>query len=238
MEIDERTKELAKKYNKLALLLPTYKILNTKSYQCMIVLLTRLFKVGFDVSVLLLDQTNVVIARNHLAKHFMEADEMVGGYDIAMWIDSDQTFEFSDFMNLLYHYDECHDKDGVRVLSGRYISRDLSTPKVCAFIREEDGKYKAIQPESRGIVEVDGFGFGFVLMEPEVIKEMYEEYGIMQFGYKFVGDKDTGGMIGEDLDWCEKAQKIGIKLFFDNEVSIGHFGGIIDDRHVGVTIRK
>jgi len=205
----------------------------------MIVFLSRLNKLGFDPSIFLLDQTNVSTARNFLAKNFIEAHQKEHGpYSAVLWIDSDQTFEFMDFLNLLNRFDETNKSDGVEILSARYITRDLEEPKVCAFMKAPIDKvkfgYKAILPSSQGISEVDGFGFGFVMMTPKVLVDMYEHYGQHMFAFRCVGDKDVGGIIGEDLDWCDKAQAIGYKLFFDNDVSIGHYGGVIDDKVFGV----
>ncbi len=197
------------------------------------VFMARLYGDGFKPAVIMLDQTNVAIARNQLSHHFLEAHKMegVGPFEVAMWIDSDQTFTYQNFLNLLDHYDQLKNSETkVEILSGRYITRDLISPKVCAFNRYEENKHKAILPESQGIVEVDGFGFGFVLMSPNIMQKMYDEYGLHQFCFQETGRKEEGGIIGEDLDWCIKAQKIGIKLYFDNDVSIGHYGGVIDDK--------
>jgi len=202
----------------------------------MIVFIARLYKVGFNPTFFLLDQTNVSISRNQLAGYFLEAhlDKGSDPYNIALWIDSDQSFDFNQFMKLLHHYDE---EEEVDILSARYITRDLTNPRVCAFnsVEDEEGiKFSAITPDNIGIVEVDSFGFGYVMMNPDVLEEMYSEYGLHQFCFRAEGNPLTGDILGEDMDWCIKAKKIGYKLYVDNDVSIGHVGGMIDDRILGI----
>lgn len=232
---------MAKKYKKLAILVPTYKTVSANTFHCYSVLIARLYKVGFDPSFFFIDQTNVAISRNKLAKFFVESHRSEHGpFSVAFCLDSDHTFLFDDFMNLLFHYDSVNKSDGVKILSARYITRDVNNPKVCAFMKHEfkpenpEHKpyfaYKAVMPDTKGIVEVDGVGFGFIMVAPEVFEKMYEVYGEHQFLFRAVGPKEGGGIIGEDLDWCDKAQEQGYKIYLDNDVSIGHYGGIIDDK--------
>jgi len=212
-------KALVKKYKKLCLLLPTYKIIPTNTYHCMMVFLSQLYRLGFNVSVLMLDQTNVVLARNNLCKHFIETHEK-NKFDLTLWMDSDHDFKTSDFMTMLYHYDKCNTVD---ILSARYVTRDNIAPRVCAYNKKNDG-YMAIHPDNTGISEVDGVGFGFIMMSPKVMVDMHNEYGLRQFEFVHITEKGPE-IISEDLTWCDRAKKIGYKVFVDNEINVGHYGG-------------
>jgi hypothetical protein len=127
----------------------------------------------------------------------------------------------------------CHTQENVHCLSARYVTRDWNTPKVCAFINTKtlpDRCYLPVKPEMTGLNEVDAFGFGFVLMSPDLLERMHDEYGMHQFMFMPYGDPKDGKTISEDLDWCEKAKKLGFKLALDNDVEIGHLGGRIDSK--------
>jgi len=218
--------ELVKKYPRVALLVPTYKSVMSVFFQHFYTFVNHLSKCGFEHNLFFVDNTAVAKARNELVKHFLPANEMKE-YDIVLWIDSDHTFGIGDFMRLLQDFDT-HDE--IEILSGRYITRDNNAPRVCGFNYHTDKeKFEALAPNDYGVVECDGFGFGFCIMKPSVLQNMWNEYGGHQFAFSCVGPKEEGDQIGEDLTWCQNAQKLGYKLYFDHDVKIGHYGGIIDD---------
>ncbi|GAG89912.1 unnamed protein product, partial [marine sediment metagenome] len=161
---NNEVQDLITKYNRLCLILPTYKTIPTFSYLRMITFLTQLFRLKFEVSVLLLDQTNVCVARNKLAGYANDIAESED-IDLFLWIDSDHDFNLKNFMQMLFNYDK---NDIVEILSARYITRDNESPRICAYIKKEDNKYTSIHPNSNSINEVDGIGFGFVMMSPKV----------------------------------------------------------------------
>jgi len=221
--------EVLEKYKKICILMPTYKNIPSVCAHDFFVLTSLLYQFGFEPQFRFIDQTNVVVARNFLQKQVVkELAEDPDKFDIVLWLDSDQRFTFKDVLELISHY---HLYDEIDILSGRYITRDLECPRVCAFMVNED-KYVAVGPDTKGIKEVDGVGFGFVLMTPKVMQDMQEEYGNFSFEFRSVGDKETGGCIGEDLDWCDKAKKIGYKIYLDSNVEIGHYGGLITEKMI------
>jgi hypothetical protein len=191
-------------------------------------------KAGFDVSIIVLDQTNVVIARNTLAKMAVDViKDKEKDIKLVWWLDSDHWVSYQDFLNLLYHYDLYKESDGLDCLSARYITRDWNTPKVCAFINTAQlpkRSYVPVRNDQKGVVEVDSFGFGWVFMSPDVILKMYDKYGQHQFMFMPYGEPEDGKTISEDIDWCEKAKALGFRLAVDNDVEIGHLGGKIDSK--------
>ena len=232
-KLNDYTKDIVKKYRRIAVLMPFYKTMATKCVADFTVFVSRLYQFGFNPSFFFLDQTNVVMARNELAGYCYENHKgEVGPFDIVLWLDSDQTWGFNDFLNLLHRYDNNQE---IKILSGRYITRDIHKPKVCAFNNRHAGDlseepiYKNISPDSAGLQEVDGVGFGFVMMSPQVIVDMYDTHAKHQFAFRQVGPKELGGNMGEDLDWCNKAQKLGYKIYLDNDVMIGHHGLIAEN---------
>lgn len=230
---DEKLKELCEKYRNIAIFVPTYKLCPAIFVQDFFVFVTRLFQVGFNPHFFFIDQTSVAIARNMLVKNFVPEMSKLD-YKAVLWIDSDQVFMFGDFVKLLEDFDD--NQPDVDVMSARYITRDPYEPKVCALNKStrKEGYYDFISVNEEGIVEVDAFGFGFVLMKPVVLEKMWDKFGIHQFAFELVGDPQDGGMIGEDIVWCRNAQSLGYRMFLNNNVRIGHYGGVIDERAIQV----
>lgn len=225
---EEIVKELVSKYQKICFLMPTYKIINAHTFMKFNSLTLRLIKLGFKPSFLFLDQTNVVIARNYLAEAFQDFN-VDQKFDLAFWMDSDHIFEENDIIDLLYHYSKYED---VEILSALYVTRDNNNPRYCAFMQKKDGKYQSIHPETKGIVEVDAIGFGCVVMSPNVMNKMYENYGKAQFQFVVKDYEGEVGHLSEDMFWCEKARELGFKIFLDAHIKIGHYGANIDEGYM------
>jgi len=222
---DKREKRLVKKYKNICLLLPTYKIINTLTYQNMMILVSEMYKRGFKPTMLMADQTDVSSARNYLASKaatvHIERDNL---FDLFLWIDSDHTMTIHDVMNLIYHFDSY---DQIDILSAQYITRDNNSPRICAYnFNGGVDQYESIMPNSTGIKEVDGVGFGFLLVSPEVMVDMYKKHKNKQFIFTFTEE----GTLSEDFYWCGLAKKSGYKIYVDNEVKVGHVGAIIDSK--------
>ena len=204
--------------------MPTYKTIDAHSHMHFASFVSQLFKMGFQPSFLFLDQTSVVIARNKLAQYFVDFDRE-HNFDLCIWMDSDHTFAVSTLLDMLYHYDKY---DDIEILSASYVTRDVSNPRICAFMQKKDGQYISVHPETKGIKEIDGCGFGCVYMKPQVMHDMCEHFGGHQFQFEARGDKEKGNHISEDLYWCERAKEIGYKIYLDADAQIGHRGGVIE----------
>ena len=219
-------KRLLEKYPEPTFLIPTYKSINAHTFQTFTVFFTQLFNIGFKPHIFMLDQTNVCVSRNQLVKYFLEANQKAPErYSCVTWLDSDHTFVLQDWLDLLNAYDEY---DEIDVLSANYTTRDMSSPKVCGFTRTNNN-FSSLNPNLEGIVKVNAFGFGFCIMDKSILQKMYDEYGLHQFIFQALGDKYEGAIVGEDMDWCEKAEKIGISLYYDMDIVIGHHGSVMDN---------
>lgn len=227
--------ELRKKYPKVYLLLPTYRMIPTVCYQHMLSFITELFNCGFKVGVLMTDHTTAVAARNEIAKQAYHRGIKGDAASIFVWIDSDHTFTFSDFMNLLRHYD---DNPEIKILSARNLTKNLENPRICAYTELVNiQNYRTVEPSLKRVQKVDAVGFGFVMVDPEVIIKMYEVYGRKQFMIEF-SDLTKTGIKSEDVAWCELAREQGFKIWLDNSVTPGHYGCVISDAFFQLTIKN
>lgn len=170
-------------------------------------------------------------ARNQLAKAAVD-----GGYDRILWLDSDMTFEPDLMERLNARLDE-----GLEICSGIYFTRRAPVKPV---IYQEVGA----QPLGSGqmlpfahsyldyphdsLFECAGVGFGGVMMTVDLLKKVQEKYGL-PFS-PILG-------FGEDLSFCLRLTEMGVKMYCDSSVKMGHIGlitfneGLYDEVKRGMT---
>lgn len=133
-----------------------------------------------------------------------------------LWLDSDMRFPADSLVRLLNHQ---------KPLVGiNYAIRQFPTGFV-AFktLNQEESVRLETLPESTGLVEVDGLGFGMVLMSQEVFKVLPSLDDDPWFRYDW---KPGQVEVGEDVHFCYMVRERGIKLYVDQDLSkqCGHIG--------------
>ena len=163
-----------------------------------------------EVEVRYLKACLVYDARNQIAKHVIQHPE----YDYILWLDSDMTFDSDLLIKLL------EDMEGRLAVTGLCFGRRPPF-KPCIYNKlevKQDGN--VVLPVAENwydyprdqIFEVEACGFACVLMKREVLETM-SIYGVPFY--------PVGGM-GEDLTFCWRANKLGIKFHCDSRLKIGH----------------
>lgn len=175
--------------------------------------LSMLRKVG-DCAVAFQIGSLVYDSRNNLAKHALSMKA-----DFVLWLDSDMMFEPDTLERMMAKMEE-RDLD---ILSGIYYRRRHPFSPVLLKKLSIDENYFAnyenynSYPED-DIFEVEGIGFGCVLMRSDVLFDVAAQY------------KDWFsplGRVGEDLSFCWRARQCGYKIFADPEIQLGHCGSQI-----------
>lgn len=206
---------------RIAILQPIYKNIPSKSYQSMINFLGRLYTDGDKVAWLTVDDTNIVSARSQLSQEFIHSHKK-NAYELVLWLDSDHVFTHKNFLCL---YNTYAMKFGAQhVVSARYNVRNRDIKEPCLYNWNPTIADTLVSSARDGVCEVDAAGFGFILMHPDIMIKMWDEYGAKQF--MFI-ESDSGLIYSEDISWCIRARKLGIKIYADNDVQIGHCGGVI-----------
>jgi GT2 family glycosyltransferase len=141
--------------------------------------------------------------------------------DYVIWIDSDQTnFDHNTIKKLIESYQNNKQFD---ILSALYFTRDYPSggiPKPIAMIRQDDGLYEFLKDVQFGrYYNVDVIGFGMCIMRPEILISLYEKHKNKLFMPRWI---DNSHIAGEDVVFCELAQKEGYSLGLDTGVCIGH----------------
>ena len=159
--------------------------------------------VAFQISSL------VYTARNELARGAIKM-----GADFVLWLDSDMVFERDTLKKLLKDYEE---KKG-DIITGVYYRRvPPFTPVLYDEfnVTDEAVTWKETRDVKDDFFEVEGCGFGCVLMPTEALFDVYEKYG-QPF------DPISGS--GEDLSFCWRARQLGYKIVCDPSIQPGHVG--------------
>jgi FkbM family methyltransferase len=153
------------------------------------------------------------------------ADWVVKGYDYLFSVDSDIAFPRNTLKRLL-----SHDKD---VVSGLYIQRKPGQHTLEIYEANDHGGVSNIpygKLKGRNLVEVQGCGFGCVLVKAEVMRSI----GYPQF--KYYSALDHKNTISEDVDFCKKALAKGFRIWADTSVKCRHIGqGVFEiDENIAV----
>lgn len=139
-------------------------------------------------------------ARERLAAMAIDND-----FDHVLWLDSDQMFKPTMMIDFV-----ASDKD---IVTGVIPSR--RPPFIPLIYRKEDNKLVPVAGFGDHLLEVDGCGFGAVLMKTEVLEKCFDKYKtcfMPVYGF------------GEDLSFCIRAKELGYKIYADPRIEIGHIG--------------
>jgi len=164
-------------------------------------------KFVYSVSSLVYDSRNG-LARRAIAEKF----------DRVLWLDSDMEFRPDLFQRLSDDLDEGRD-----MVAAFYVTRkDEIKPclfKTCGYEHYEDH----VKPVAKtyydypkdSIFECEGVGFGGVMMNVSLLKEVEEKFGLPfapMLGF------------GEDLSFCLRVRELGKKIWCDSRIKMGHVG--------------
>lgn len=151
-------------------------------------------------------------SRNKLAMEAIQSQS-----DYVMWFDSDMLFSPDVMVEMM---DEL-EAEKLDILSGIYFRRVKPyTPVIFEHLKiNKDGScyhrnFENDYPKDT-LFEVDGIGFGGVIMRTSVLIDVFAEFGT--FFNPLNG-------IGEDLSFCWRARKLGYKIHCDSRIKFGHCG--------------
>ena len=171
----------------------------------------------------------IVTARSSLvydSRNMLSHMAIFERYDRVLWLDSDMTFSPDLLSKLNSDLDE-----GYGFVSALCFSRKQPIKPIIysetGFRDAGDGDgrmetySKCIEEYPSGqIIEVKGIGLAATMMETSVIKEVYDK-----FGSPF---SPIPGF-GEDISFCRKCDELGIKMYCDTRIKVGHIAQTVID---------
>lgn len=164
-------------------------------------------------------------ARNNMALKAIQ-----GGFDYIMWIDSDMTFETNLVGRLLD--DARQGKDYITALAfSRKIPCEPCIYKHITWEERPEGgvrcgidAYRDYPQES--LFEIAGSGLAACLMKTDLLKEVGKEFKTAPFN-------PLQGL-GEDVSLNWRLRQMGVKMWCDSRIRVGHVGWVVFDESLYV----
>lgn len=157
--------------------------------------------------------TLIYDARNLIARQAVNE-----GFDRVLWLDSDMVFNPDLMERLGARLDEGHE-----MVTGVYYTRKQPiVPVLLSRCRIVDVMGMPIPDTEhcseipKELFEIEGCGFGCVMMSTKLLKDVMDEFGMFPF-YPQLG-------FGEDLAFCLRVQKLGRKIMCDGTIQCKHTG--------------
>ena len=150
----------------------------------------------------------IYTSRNQLA-----AEAIRQGADYIFWLDSDMMFVPQ---TLKYMMQVLEQQDEETILSGLYFRRVAPfSPVAFDKLDIDENKWSNITEVPDGLFEVEGIGFGCVLMPTQAAIDVQAKFGDMF--------APLNGH-GEDLAFSWRVRQCGYKLLVDPRFELGHVG--------------
>ena len=152
------------------------------------------------------------------SRHKLADIALAGDFDRILWLDSDMVFDPSLFMRLSEHLDQ-----GREMVSGIYFGRKNPIRPIiyrrCEPELVQDGIRPAAEPwddyPADSVFPIAACGFGAVMMSVPMLQRVKAAYPIPFF--------PVDGF-GEDLAFCLRARELGVTIWCDSGIKLGHTG--------------
>lgn len=157
----------------------------------------------------------------HRARQELAAEALRQDADYILFVDSDMRFPPDALIQLLVHQEAMV---GVNYVARGYPPRYIAVKTLTAKDSTEKGTLLKTLPDSTGLEEVDGFGFGLVLIRRDVFEALPDPREQPWWWYEWMPVKKS--QIGEDVYFCRLAVEAGFTLYVDHDLSkqVAHIG--------------
>lgn len=190
---------------KLLIAIPTLDYVHADFVKCLTKLIQKLQSEGVRFDVEIISGTLVYSARDKLAKKAVNE-----GYTHTLWFDSDMIFTEDVLDDLMFSGNQFvtgiyHTR---RPPHGSCIFKDISLDNISKYMGNDYPK---------NTFEIAGCGFGCVLIDVQIIKDV-----LMTYGEAFLPIHG----LGEDIAFCQRVHELGYKMYCEPAVRLGHIGHI------------
>ena len=190
---------------KLLIAIPTLDYIHTDFVKCLTKLIMKLKSDGVRFDVEIISGTLVYSARDKLAKKAVNE-----GYTHMLWFDSDMIFNEDVLDDLMFSGNQFvtgiyHTR---RPPHGSCIFKDISLDNISKYMGNDYPK---------NTFEIAGCGFGCVLIDVTIVKDV-----LMTYGEAFLPIHG----LGEDIAFCQRVHDLGYKMYCEPAVRLGHIGHI------------
>ena len=170
-----------------------------------------------DVAIAVEARSLVMDARNNLAVRALE-----GGYDYILWCDADMDIPKGAVAQLIKDAEDHEFVSGIMFKrcfpTEPVILKDLFWEKSGSGIITHGSTIYRDYPKDQ-LFEIAGCGFGFCIMHTKILEKIVQRFNESPFNML--------PQMGEDYSFCWRLQQIGVKMWCDSRVKIGHVGTYI-----------
>lgn len=189
---------------KLLIGIPTLDYVHSEFMGCLIALLKRLKDDGIEHDVEIQSGTLVYTARERIAHKAINEN-----YSHVLWLDSDMVFQPSIVDDLMF--------SGKPFVTGIYHARRKGYASCIFKTIEINVKVERFEEYPTDTFEIAGCGFGCVLIETSILKDVCLNKGVCFTPLP---------SYGEDIAFCKRASELGHKIYCEPSVVCGHIGHI------------
>jgi len=214
---------------KIAILTPCYNgKRDEKTEEC--ILKCKSYFKNFEFYSFTTEEVYIHRGRTTLLNDLIERDALEH-FSYVLWLDSDVYFEPKDLSKLI----ESVSGKNLGCVSGVYFNRHRNHhPMYCYGDGYYGLEWDKLSNIPNKIFEVDGLGFGFLLMKIGLIHRYVKEYPYQKWfdssnWYPTRLEEKAIFTIGEDVDFCKKLRKLGYKIWVDGTIKLSHKGIVYDD---------
>lgn len=188
---------------KLLIGVPSLDYMHTEFVKSLTALVIRLKdeEVSFDVQI----ETGTLV---YAARDKIACKAINEGYTHVLWFDADMVFTDDILDSLMF----C----GKQFVSGICHSRRKGYHS-CLFKNLDLNHLERFEEYPREAFEIAGSGFGCVLIDVQILKDVQ-----VHFGSCFLPMRSYG----EDLAFCLRAKEMGYKLYAEPSARLGHIGHV------------
>lgn len=189
---------------RLMIAIPSFDQMQTAFVACLLKLVNKLHDDHVDFAVEIKAGTLVHTARDALAGKAIQE-----GFTHVLWLDADMIFEPELLDDLMF--------SGKSFVTGICHSR-RPPYATCVFadITKENTRWEGPYPSDT--FEIAGCGMACVLMETQILQDVFNSYLTCFTPLK---------SYGEDLAFCLRASGLGYKIYAEPSVRVGHIGQTI-----------
>ena len=189
---------------KLLIAIPTNDYMHYQFVECLTKLVKRLDEDDIDYDIAYQGATLVYVGRDKLANKAMNEC-----YTHMLWLDSDMIFTEDLLDDLMY--------SGKPFVTG--IAHSRRAPHVSCIFKEiwpKVDRWEGCEYPIQAF-RIGGCGFACVLIETEIVRNVYNKNGTAFFPMR---------ELGEDLAFCKRATDMGYEIWAEPSVKLGHIGHI------------
>lgn len=142
-------------------------------------------------------------------RNLIVQDALAAGSDYLFFLDTDLTFSPDGILKLLGHK-----KD---IIGGAYNMKQPGPPVSTLKMADANGKLlKLLEHPTEDIFKCYSVPTGFMLIRLAAIKNMVNPFDFAR--------NEQGGLIGEDVNFCKRCAEMGLDIWCDPTINIGHIG--------------